>query len=340
MLVLGVLTIVSSLFSPPNLFLFFIVVGVLLVSFSLFELFQLRKEHPAVNMPSTPAIVQQSDVSYTGGAIASSHTPSKKSFFHLPHHASKKVEDIQVGAITGKKQEQPLTPQKKQDILVIEQATSTNPDPIQRSHLDKFVRDSLQAGQSISSIREAALQAHWPKDIVEAALHHVTVHTKKKQLLVSVGIFVGTLIYLILLQAQDLFLVPYWITLFKFASPLFYAGALLVLVAFSALVGFRIKKTLKRKKVVFQKEEEEHVQEIKTTLASFSGVYETDMDKLYALLQERKTLRVNEIARAFNISKEEAEEWGKIFKEQDLAEIYYPAVGDMEIRWKKSKNTK
>ena len=67
--------------------------------------------------------------------------------------------------------------------------------------------------------------------------------------------------------------------------------------------------------------------------------YETDLDKLYKILAEKQKLTISEVARAFNISKSEAEEWGKIMRDHDLITMHYPTVGEPELIWKKLKNT-
>ena len=205
--------------------------------------------------------------------------------------------------------------------------------------LRKFILDSIHMGFNEDKIREAAIQSHWPKDLFNQTYLEITKKSKKKKLIYSSLFFLGSLLYIVILYVKGMFLLPYWLKLLQFASPMFYIGLSLAMLAIVIIVSIQIKKTLKRKKIVYEAEEEENVKEIKSTLASYAGRYETDLDKLYAILKDRKTIKVNEVASAFGISKQEAEEWGKIMKEQDLAEIYYPAVGDMEIRWKKSKST-
>ena len=44
---------------------------------------------------------------------------------------------------------------------------------------------------------------------------------------------------------------------------------------------------------------------------------------------------VSEVAKIFNVTKAEAEEWGKILKDDVLITLYYPTVGDVELRCKK-----
>ena len=58
---------------------------------------------------------------------------------------------------------------------------------------------------------------------------------------------------------------------------------------------------------------------------------ETDLDLLYKLLKENKSLRISAISKIFKVSKEVALEWCKILEEGDLAVIYYPTFGDPKV---------
>lgn len=58
----------------------------------------------------------------------------------------------------------------------------------------------------------------------------------------------------------------------------------------------------------------------------------TDLDVLYNLLQEKKKIGVNTIAKLFKIPKEKALEWGKILENQELVIIEYPAFSDPEVK--------
>ncbi len=340
----GVAVIVASLAFSGIWFFFFLVLGGVLAAFSLVELASLgRGQKKPVLTPASvsPSFLAASDVSLKAPlalAQPSAQRPpaTHTSFFSRflkPFSRTTQREEVAVDVIKGKPTTKQVTPSG--DLRVIEQGKKDKDVAV----LEAFVRDALKNRFPVEKIREAALQARWPRDTVEDVLGRFQKIRMRAKLMVGVVVFIFVLLYLVFLYTQDLFLVPYWMTLLKHASPLFYVGLSCVLLGVAAFLGFRMKKTLKRKKVVYQAEEERHVEEMKTVLTQISGSYETDLDKLYALLQQRQMLRVTEVAKAFSISKEEAEEWGKILKEQDLAELYYPAVGEMEIRWKKSKST-
>ncbi len=360
----GVLALLSSLFFPLMWFLVLLSVGVLLSCFALFEMYLLHNDYtrgkrlPA--LPTTPPGTTRgvSDLTYqetpvhekivaravrTSLPSPASLRPSLVSrciaFFSqlrtslLP--PSRQREEVAVASIKGR--ELP-SPKKKthDDILVI--AETSGDEQSKLALLKKFLHESLRRGFTEEKIREAAVQAHWPAELFDQTYRAVVWQRKKKRLLISSLVFLGSLVYMVVLTVRGLFLVPYWIVLLKHASAPVYLGLSLVVLAVATYFSVHLKKILKRRSLVSQVVEEQHVEQIKTALEHYEGQYETDLDKLYALVQERGALKVNEVAHAFNISKEEAEEWGKILRDQNLVEVYYPTVGDMEIRWKKSKS--
>jgi len=80
-----------------------------------------------------------------------------------------------------------------------------------------------------------------------------------------------------------------------------------------------------------QKSKQELPEEKKTTYVT-GRVIETDFDILYKLVLEKKKVKISEIAAMFKIDKKKAEEWIQILDEHNLARIYYPAMGEPEIR--------
>ena len=57
----------------------------------------------------------------------------------------------------------------------------------------------------------------------------------------------------------------------------------------------------------------------------------TELDSLYELLKEKKTLKISVISKLFKISNEKALEWAKILENHDLGEIEYPAFSEPEL---------
>jgi len=62
--------------------------------------------------------------------------------------------------------------------------------------------------------------------------------------------------------------------------------------------------------------------------------YETDFDRLYALVQEKKVVKAHEISQKFGISLKKAEEWVKILESSNLIEITYPPFGEFTVKIK------
>ena len=58
---------------------------------------------------------------------------------------------------------------------------------------------------------------------------------------------------------------------------------------------------------------------------------ETDLDILYKILKEKKSLRMSAISEIFKINKDIAMNWCKILEEGNLATIHYPTVGSPKI---------
>lgn len=59
---------------------------------------------------------------------------------------------------------------------------------------------------------------------------------------------------------------------------------------------------------------------------------ETDLDRLYELLKDKKSLSISVISKTFNVDKNVAMEWGKILESGELVSIEYPVFGDPIIK--------
>lgn len=98
------------------------------------------------------------------------------------------------------------------------------------------------------------------------------------------------------------------------------------------------KKTLEHKKdvlktdIVEKKTVQESQEEIKQRSYAAGAVIETDFDVLYRLVLDKNKVKISEIAKLFKIDKKKAEEWVQILDEHNLVRIYYPAMGEPEIR--------
>lgn len=117
---------------------------------------------------------------------------------------------------------------------------------------------------------------------------------------------------------------------------LLYVGAALISFTFVyALIKLK-KKFVKHKEKPEKKKVKQtaRIASMKKYAALKYSQYETDIDRLYRILQKFKTVKLSEIRGVFNINNEKAEEWAKILDEHKLAVLYYPSFGEPELRWK------
>lgn len=112
---------------------------------------------------------------------------------------------------------------------------------------------------------------------------------------------------------------------------LIYAGIGLVL-ALLALFGFI--KTKKPKEKVVKEEEKEKTIKVEELLKRPNielGRYETDLDALYRLLEQRGSMKLSAIVKSFKVKKKQVEGWANILQDHNLAQIRYPAIGEPEL---------
>ncbi|MFH8132569.1 MAG: hypothetical protein QW321_03125, partial [Candidatus Aenigmatarchaeota archaeon] len=79
----------------------------------------------------------------------------------------------------------------------------------------------------------------------------------------------------------------------------------------------------------------EAVSEKVSTVEKVPSMMETDIDRILAVIKEKKRVKFSELEKMFNVSKEVIEEWAKILEDHGLAEIFYPAIGEPELRLRK-----
>jgi hypothetical protein len=66
----------------------------------------------------------------------------------------------------------------------------------------------------------------------------------------------------------------------------------------------------------------------------------TDIDVLYTLLKDRKSMKVRSVAHLFKINEEKALEWCKILEGNNLVIINYPAFSGPEVELKEDEDKK
>jgi hypothetical protein len=121
--------------------------------------------------------------------------------------------------------------------------------------------------------------------------------------------------------------IPIWVIalLFSVLSILnknYISLAILIVVMFLAsMIAYGLSKRIKKQNIYVE------VEKIRRTKKRI----ETDMDVLLELLREHGKLKLSEIAIAFDLDLETAEEWCKILDEHEFATIHYPAFGEIEL---------
>ncbi len=224
---------------------------------------------------------------------------------------------------------------KEQAITPVQGDVSSRPQAEQLEILKTYIQESIQQHFPLDAVKEAALRASWPAKLIDQAIKEIEDVKNKKKMMTIAVLAVVFLFLIFIFNALGLFLFPYWIKNLKYASPKFYLGAIALLIGITIIFVLRIRKTVEKKKVEYKLQEEEHVVAIKKELEAAPSAFQTDLDRLYQILVERGKISFNEITKAFNVTKEQAEEWGKILKEQDLVTIHYPPFGEPELLWKK-----
>ncbi|MFH1065374.1 MAG: hypothetical protein V1734_02605 [Nanoarchaeota archaeon] len=121
-----------------------------------------------------------------------------------------------------------------------------------------------------------------------------------------------------------------------------------IFILFAIAVGFSAhsKKPVSKTK---QEPEKEHepgqeqagipLEKLKLKAIAKAGKYQTDIDRLYRAINSSNMITITRAAAMFKISKEQAEEWGKILENHGLIELRYPAIGELQLCKKKLKTT-
>ncbi len=345
----GIFLVVISLFFPVAVFFTLISVGLILILFALAEQhLHHTKEHAAGVALPAQQIVKEKSIPHTISLPTSRHL----SLFSF-HHQKKSTEtslssrspSIDTSFLHPPEEktpfEQTIAQKKPSDLNVIikrKPELSGREEKIQL--LREYLRTALKHKYPLDKIKEAGSKGNWPAAVFDKILDEEIKRRKFQHLGIIAGFFVFLVIAIILLAKSGLFILPYWVESLQSAPPTVLISALGVILLLIIIFTVKIMKMMKVKKIEYRVEEEKNVQEIQSKVFTPGDLsYETDLDKLYRILREKKKLTLSEVARGFNIDKSQAEEWGKILKEQNLIDIYYPAVGEAELVWKPSKST-
>ncbi len=110
-----------------------------------------------------------------------------------------------------------------------------------------------------------------------------------------------------------------WITL----------ALLISLFALSSLL--RLYNSYSKNRVKVDEEKDKTIRGIKRSVVDKTNKYNTDIDTLYELINKKGKLTISEVCKGFGVTKEMAEEWGKILEEHDLIRLNYPPFGELEL---------
>ena len=342
-MVLGIVLSISSIYFllTDSIFsIFTSTIGVLIVAFSVFEIVRMRKIEPRKEKPiNSKAKKSEDDISWSyydfnerkiEPEVIERKKKVKFTFFSKLFHLSK------IGGkpkMVGKGVEKEVGPEKKK--------VGKNLEKEKLDKLKNYILEAMKNNIPKTEIVKACLASDWPKDKVEKVIGRMGTKGKKKGIVSLVMLLAVTLFVMIGLILSGNFLIGYWLDSLKLISKSAYYMIFVVILISIGVILFDVKDRLGHRKKIYKIKTEESVSEIKEEMKSDEnkvvsvGAYNTDMDKLLDLVNERKKLTAEEVSGIFSISRKEAEEWGKILKDEGLISLYYPTVGDVELREKK-----
>ena len=198
--------------------------------------------------------------------------------------------------------------------------------------LRHFIRRALQVDFKKEQIIESAISSGWPRSLVEEAYETETA---------------GPDIVEVLIKRYELNVLRKYM---KRAIEQKYPEDIIIQAALNAGWPEQDVKecydSLYGKQYLFEKEQEAvregaefqpRKEYLKVTATLIR--HETDLDRLYDTIKKRGAVKLSEVYGGFKINKKQAEEWANILEKYGLIEIYYPVLGEPELRWKKSKAT-
>lgn len=344
LLVLGIVLSISSIYfllTDSIYAIFTSTIGVLIVAFSVFEIIRVRKVEPSHGkIINSNAKKKEDDISWSYydlneekrdmGVVVEPEQKVKFTFFSRLLHLFKfRKKPKMVGKVIEK--------ESKSDTKKV----GKNKEKEKLDQLRNYILESMKNNVPKKEIVKACLASDWPKEKVEKVMNSIGNRGKRKNFSSLIILLAVTLLVMVGLILSGNFLIGYWLESLKLVSKSAYYAILALVVISIGVILFDVKDRLGHRKKVYKIKTKEAVSEIKEGMESAEkkvvdvGTYNTDMDRLLDLVNERKKLTVEEVSGIFDISKKEAEEWGKILKDEGLISLYYPTVGDVELREKK-----
>jgi len=343
LLVVGIIIALSSaylMFVNSIYAVFSSVIGVLIIGFSVFEILSFKnmrerkkllspgKEKPIASKKTNDDL----EWTYYGAdkkkreEVREEPVEEKKSFFSKIFSRSKKPEEEK---------------EEVKEVKIKKLKTKEEKESEKKKLILDYVRKSLKYNIPKDKIIESAVASDWPHDLVEDVIKEATKGKHKKSFVfVSVLAGISLCIFLFLVLSGNL-LFGYWIETLSSGSIFVYLGVVVFLLLIIIVFVLRLKSVMKKKRKVYKAVEDKKVSEFKEIIksgkgASFGVAYQTDIDKLLDLVNKKGKVSLGEVVKTFGVTKVEAENWGKILKDQELVTIYYPTVGDPELRCKKA----
>lgn len=130
--------------------------------------------------------------------------------------------------------------------------------------------------------------------------------------------------------------------LFSAQEPAHQGILIVIFLLFAIAAGFSAhsrKSVFKTGQEPEKEQDEILIEKIKFKAIAKAGKYQTDIDRLYRAINSSDMITITQAAAMFRISKEQAEEWGKILENHGLIELRYPAIGELQLCKKKLKTT-
>lgn len=350
LLVLGIVLSLSSLYflMIESIYaIFFSIFGVMIVGFSVFEIISLKKKGIVRKKvkPVASKVKAREDISWTYydvNKVEKDRTEEEKIIEeHVKHTKSSKLlhwfKLRKEPKISGKAIEKELAGEKNK--------ISKDGKKTKESQLKKYIHEALDSKVPKNEIIKACLQSGWPENKVNEVFNSLNRKKSGKKFGTFISLVVLTIFLSIGLMITGNFLIGYWLTSLKAISSAVYYSLLSLIVISVGIIIFDVKDKLTEKKKTYKIQQEETVSEIKGEMKESPEIvigdgFSTDIDKLLELANKKSKLTVTEVAGIFNISKKEAEQWGKILKDEGLITLYYPTVGDVELRMKKKVKVK
>jgi membrane protease YdiL (CAAX protease family) len=359
LLVLGIILLLNAgyflMIENEEISLFLAIFGLLIVIFSIFEIFIHRKKSEwkklKVKKNEKPIALKakkenlKSNIEWTSYDVWDEKKAKtldsndnellkkekKPSIFKRLFGSHKPPEKIKINA---KIIEHEVKTEVKEKVVKVDKKDK-------ELQLKEYIFTSLRNKIPKEKIIESALASDWPQEIVLKIFKGISRKKKRKKLSLLYVMLIMVFVLLGITLFNGEFLLFYWVESLSTFSPMAYGSMIigLFMIIIISLLWFKINMA-KRKKV-YKKLNGENVEKLKEKINEPKKVsevdassYQTDMDRLLELVNKKGSVGIDSVAKIFNISKSEAEEWGKILKDESLISLYYPTVGDAELRKK------